>query len=52
MGNDYPESVWSTEEQVAAEVTRLKKQRRKDQWMPHIHWRWYEFTLDKETNNG
>lgn len=44
MGNDFPDSVWDTEE--AAEKY-CEAQRNDKNYSPRIYWRVYEFTVRK-----
>jgi len=47
MGNDYPDAVF-TSEQVAKAYVLKKKAHRDLHRVTRIHWRYYEFTLNRE----
>ncbi len=45
MGNDFPDSVWSSEH--AAESYCIEKKAERRDVGPRIHWRVYEFEVKK-----
>jgi hypothetical protein len=62
MGNDYPQSVWTTEAGADAEVARLKARdaaaflkenpgrATRFTGAGEVYWRWFEFELQGDEN--